>query len=134
MATEKSSFANNHGIGARPRYGQTLALAMAAGATVTGQIVVPQGSWITTIRAETPAAFSGSPANIYLRVGNAAAGQQLLADTDVKAQGEVVGATPATYDRVNNNDTTLYVQLAANGGTSPAGSCNVVVEYFPPVR
>ena len=134
MATEESFIASNHGVGSRPRYGQTISLVMAAGATVSGQLALPQGSWITTIRGETPAAFSGSPTNINLRVGNAAAGQQLMADTDIKAQGELMGTIPAAYDRINNNDTTLYFQLAANGGTSPAGTCNVLVEYFPPVR
>jgi hypothetical protein len=134
MATEESFIATNHGVGSRPRYGQTVALTMTAGATATGQMALPQGSWITTIRGETPAAFSGSPTNINLRVGNAAAGQQLLADTDVKAQGEIMGSIAAAYDRIANNDTTLFFQLAANGGTSPAGTCNVLVEYFPPVR
>jgi hypothetical protein len=135
MANERQFTAAVEGgtSAARTRFGQAIGLAMSAGATVSGQLSVPQGSWITSIRAETATAFSGSPTHINLRVGNVAAGQQLLADVDVQAQGEIVGAMPATYDRVNNNDATLFFQLAALGGTNPAGTCNVLVEYFPPV-
>jgi len=136
MANESQYMAQIEGgaIAARTRYGQTAALTMAAGATVSGQMSLPAGSWITTIRAETAAAFSGAPTNINLRVGNVAAGQQLMADTDVKGQGEIIGTIPAAYDRMNNNDATLFFQIAAVGGASPAGTCNMLVEYFPPVR
>src|SRR5690348_911322 len=109
MANERQFIAAAEGgaLGARSRFGQAIALTMSAGATVSGQLSVPPGSWITTIRAETATAFTGSPTHIYLRVGNAAAGQQLLADVDVQSQGEIVGSTPAAYDRINNNDATL---------------------------
>ncbi len=135
MANERQFIAVAEGgsLAARTRFGQAIALTMSAGATVSGQMSVPQGSWITTIRAETASAFTGSPTHIYLRVGNVAAGQQLLADTDVESQGEIVGSVPGAYDRVNNNDATLFFQLTASGGTNPAGTCNVIVEYFPPV-
>src|SRR5438045_848684 len=53
----------------------SVAMTMAAGVTVSGQVDLPEGSQLAAIRAETATAISGAPTNINLRVGSAAAGQ-----------------------------------------------------------
>lgn len=107
------------------------AITMVAGATVSGSFVVPEGSWLAAIKAEVATAFTGSPTNINLRIGSAAAGQQVVADTDVKAVGHVACTIVAAFDCIAGI-TTYFYQLAINGGTNPAGTVNVRVDYFPP--
>lgn len=135
MANETKYTSGREGgdISARRRYAQVTALTMAAGATTSGSVNIPAGSWPTAIRAEVATAFSGSPTNINFRAGNAAAGQQLVADVDVKAQGHTNCTIVAAYDIVGSVDSTIYFQIAAVGGTNPAGTVNVITEYFAPV-
>jgi hypothetical protein len=56
----------------------------------------------------------------------------VVADTDVKAQGHVNGTIVAAFDAITGAET-YFLQLAANGGTSPAGSVVVAIEYWPAV-
>lgn len=135
MATETKYTSNREGgdISARRRYAQVTALTMAAGATTSGSVSIPAGSWPIALRLETATAFTGSPTNINFRAGNTAAGQQLVADVDVKAQGHINATIVAAYDTIGNTDTTIYYQIAAVGGTNPAGTVNVILEYYPPV-
>lgn len=133
MATVIQKERNRAGAGASTRAlaSQNVAVTMAAGATASGSITVPEGSWLHGIRAETATAFSGTPTNINLRVGTAAAGQQVVADVDVKAQGHVAATIVAAFDSVTGA-TTYYYQIAATGGTNPAGTVNVRFEYWAP--
>ncbi len=119
------------GTPARALAAQNLALTMAAGATTSGSITVPEGSWLAGIRVEVATAFSGSPTNINFRAGTAAAGQQVVADVDVKAQGHFSSTIVAAFDSTTGA-TTYYFQIAANGGTNPAGTAVVHLSYYPP--
>lgn len=110
---------------------KSLALTMTAGATASGSISVPEGSILGAIRAETATAFSGTPTNINLRAGSAAAGQQVVADVDVKAQGHIAATIVASFDAVTGLPT-YYFQIAAVGGTNPAGTVTVLLTYYPP--
>jgi hypothetical protein len=135
MANDRQMTAYQEGgdPAARSRFAQAIPLAMSAGAAVAGSINIPPGSWITGVRAETASAFSGAPTHINLTVGSTSGGSDIVAATDIQAQGEVVPSMPAAFDRINNNDSQVFAALTAVGGTNPAGICNVIVEYYPPV-
>ena len=133
MATIAQKIANERGGVATRTLTRTFAtLTMAAGATASGSISVPAGSHLNSVKAETATAFTGAPTNINLRVGTAAAGQQVVADTDVKAQGHVNGTVVAAFDAIAGA-ATYFLQIAAVGGTSPAGSVVVAIDYWPAV-
>jgi len=133
MATEQT-YTRSREAGtpsARPSYAQIVPVTMAAGATTQATITVPIGSALGAIRAEVATAFTGSPTNINLTVGTAAAGAQVVAATDVKAQGHIACTIVSTFDSVAGTDV-YYLQIAAVGGTNPAGTVNVVLTYHPP--
>jgi hypothetical protein len=112
-------------------------LTMVAGATVSAQINLPAGAQRVTVSFETPTAFSGTPTNINARVGLAAAGQEVVADTDVKSQGHIAGTIVAALNQTTvaaAGVTPLYLQVAANGGTSPAGTVSVYIGYAVPAE
>jgi hypothetical protein len=115
---------------------QVAKITMAAGANVVGSIVLPDGAILDGINVEVDAAFSGAPTNINFRAGTTAdgSGQQLVADTDVKAAGHFRPTIVAGFVSTMNGSTTLYFRLAATGGTSPAGSATVVVKFLPKSR
>lgn len=132
MATVAQKTANQRGgVSTRTMTRAFKTLTMAAGVTVSDSITVPAGSHLNSVKAETGAAFTGTPTNINLRVGSAATGQQVVADVDVKAQGHVAATVVSSFDAIAST-ITYYLQLAANGGTSPAGSVTVCIDYFPP--
>ena len=135
MSTSAQIYAQREGgaPAARTGFTQLVSLTMTAGATVSAMVSLPAGAWLDAIRLETPAAFSGSPTNINVRCGSAAAGQQVVVDVDAKAQGHIAATIVAGLDAVNGVPTTLYFQAAAVGGSSPAGTVNVLVHYRPPV-
>lgn len=135
MATAAQTAAGRVGgvVGARPVYSQMLPLVMVAGATVSGSIAVPEGSQLHSIKLETPTAISGAPTNINVRVGSAAAGQQVVADVDAKAQGHIAATIVAAFDAMAGV-VTYFFQAAATGGTAPAGTINAILTYSPPVR
>ena len=135
MSTAAQTYAQREGgsLQARTGFTQLVSLTMTAGATVSGQMNLPAGSWLDAVKLETPAAFSGAPTNVNVRVGSAAAGQQVVADVDAKAQGHIAATIVSTLDAVGGAPTVLYFQAAAVGGTSPAGTVNVLVHYRPPV-
>lgn len=135
MSTTAQIYAQREGgaPAARTGFTQLVSLTMAGGATVSGAVSLPAGAWLDAIRLETPAAFTGSPTNINVRCGSAAAGQQVVADVDAKAQGHIAATLVSSLDAVGGVPTILYLQAAAVGGTSPAGTVNVLVHYRPPV-
>lgn len=134
MATVAQKIATQAGAGepARPCVRKSLTLTMAAGATVQGTITVPLGSQIHDFKYRTSTLYTGSPTNINAIVGTAAAGAQVVAAVDVKAVGNF---TPSLVAAFNPDDsTTVYhFQLAAVGGTAPAGSTTFHLTYCPPV-
>jgi hypothetical protein len=133
MATIDQFYADKRGPGAHVHVAQSLSLTMAAGATASGSLSLPSGSWLASVRFETATAFSGSPTNINARCGTAAAGQQVVADVDVKAQGHSQATIVAAFDVQGAAGTTYYFQIAAVGGTSPAGTVVAVVSYYAPI-
>jgi hypothetical protein len=121
--------------GGQARVGQIVPLTMAAGATTDVTFTLPVGSRFVGFSWSTPAAFSGSPTNIYLTVGTSSGDQSYVANTDVKAKTAktvctLVGAGAADLDSAPSQ--TWHATLTANGGTSPAGTCNLLVEYTCP--
>jgi len=146
MATIDQSEFFRYGAGDKSnvfvRVDKRVDLIMAAGATVSAQITIPAGAQRVTVAFETPGAFSGAPTNVNARAGTAAAGQDIVADTDVKAQGHVTAAIAAALDQTKltgdatkgYSNTPLYLQLAANGGTNVGGTCYAYVGYAVPAE
>ena len=137
-AADEDQFLNaSRGAGSRVISLQQAPIVMAAGATTQASITVPAGSYIRTIKVETPAAFTGSPTNINFRAGSTAAGNDIVADTDVKAAGHFTGTMVAAFDvtaAAANAAYTVNFQIAAVGGTNPAGTVYVFLDYAAPVR
>lgn len=118
-----------------PRVSKLLTLTMAAGANVDDSFTPPAGSTGVIFRWATATAFTGTPTNINLSIGTSAGGQQYVANTDVKAASGWTNATEATSnvaELVASTGLPLYVRLAASGGTNPAGTAYLLVEYTPP--
>ena len=132
MSSEDQYLNNRRGIGSRVGSSIVGPMTMVAGAAVAVTQDIPKSSWLSSVRFETATAFTGSPTNINARIGNASTGQQVVADVDVKAQGHITATIVAAYDSIGNNDGTLYLALAASGGTSPAGTVNAVIAYHAP--
>jgi len=112
-------------------------LSMSAGAPVQAQINLPANAQRIMVAFETPAAFAGAPTNINARVGLTGGGQEIVADTDVKAQGHVAGTIAATLNQTAlaaGGVTPVYLQCAANGGTAPSGTVSVYVGYAVPAE
>jgi hypothetical protein len=142
MATEDQYGVAQRG-GGRYHTSKTVTLTMAAGATTSDVVTIapPPGSRVTAFSAYNTTAFTGAPTNINLTVGKTAGGTEYVAATDVKAAGKFV-LTPATTniaDMLNwpNASSSVLgqaigVQIAAVGGTSPAGSVTVEVFYSAP--
>jgi hypothetical protein len=125
------------GLGSRLTSVQMVPITMVAGATTQATITVPYGSWIRAIKAETGTAFTGSPTNINLTAGSTAAGTDIMAATDIKAAGHFTGTIVAAFDVTNAAATAAYtvnLQIAAVGGTTPAGTVYVYVDYAAPVH
>ncbi|MDE2105140.1 MAG: hypothetical protein KGL39_48380 [Patescibacteria group bacterium] len=93
----------------------------------------PLNTRIIGVRLITPVAFSGTPTNINVCVGNALGDASYMANTDAKAQGVVdgvlVGAALATIC-VDGWSGPLVISLLNNGGTSPVGTVYAEVDYL----
>ena len=124
--------------GGRPRVTKHLTLTMSAGATTdaTTDNVLPGGASDFAFWYQNPAAFSGSPTNIYLTIGTASGDNSYVANTDVKSAAGLTALTQATGHVADlqswPSGQALHATLTANGGTSPAGTVTVGVEYTPP--
>lgn len=134
MATIDQTLNAERGADSRLTSTVLVPLTMVAGAAVAVTREIPPGSWIIGIKLETPTAFTGSPTAINLRIGTASTGQQVVADVDVKAQGHISATVVAAFDVAGNNAASLFLALAASGGTAPAGTCNALITYAAPVR
>ena len=119
------------------RVDKRIDLVMTGGAAVQSQINLPAGAQRLMVAFETPAAFAGAPTNINVRAGLTAGGQEIVADTDVKAQGHVAGNIAAALNQTAvaaNGITPVYLQCAANGGATPSGTVAVYVGYAVPAE
>lgn len=136
MATENSFLTNQlRGVGSRLSASQVSAFTVNGNTTISQTLSVPDGSWIDAVSIETPAAISGTPTTCNVRLGSAAAGQQIVADVDGKAAGHIAATIVAAFDKIGGfvGLNTVYIQLVTAGGTAAAGTINVRVAYSSPV-
>lgn len=136
MATE-NKFINDQlrGVGSRIASNQVLTLTVAGNTTVSGTLLIPDGSWIDAVTLETPTAISGTPTTCNVSIGTAAAGAQIVAAVDAKAQGHIATTIVAGLDKIAGfvGLNTVYAQVVTAGGTSSAGNIYVRVSYSAPV-
>lgn len=107
---------------------KTVTITVVDGAAA-GTFSLPTGAVISAIHEETPVAIPGTPTATNLRLGSAAAGQQYVADVDVKAQGYV--ALTALY-AARNATGAIHYTVASSGGTagSQDGTIYLHVSYL----
>ena len=134
MATEQQYILS--GNGARPGATQIATLVVNGNTTVKAQIVVPANSWLKAIAVETPVAITGTPSTCNVSIGTTDGGTDIMAATAAASQGHIAGTIAASFDKVLGlvSLTTLFVQVVTSGGTTPAGTINVLVSYDPPTR
>ena len=133
MATENQMLNALRGVGSRFGSSQVLPFTVAGDGTYSGVIAAPAGAWLSSIRIETPAAISGSPTSALVRVGSVLAGADIVADVNAQNQGHINATILPTVDVINGAPQVFYVQLVVAGGTSPAGTVNVRIDYAAPV-
>lgn len=108
-------------------------MVMAAGAEVQKPITLPPGAILTSVVTDVPTAISGSPTNINFKVGTSSdySGAQVVAAADIKAQGHTTHTIVAGFDKQLSatGKTTVYLDLAAVGGTNPAGTVRAFINY-----
>ncbi len=133
MATEDQFGVAKRG-GGQYKMSNAVTITMAAGATTTDSTFTPPlGSRVSAIKWHTAASFTGAPTNINLTVGKTAGAAQYVAATDVKTAGApTVGTLVAAADYSSWPAQALFCTITAVGGTNPAGSVVVEVEYSPP--
>ena len=132
LATRRAAGTSQARVGAR----QLMTFTVNGNTTVTSQVTLPAGSWFRGVTTDTPTAISGTPTTCNFRAGTAAAGQQVVADVDLKGQGHVTTTVVAALDKVGAflaADTVIYGQVVTAGGTSSAGTIYAFVDYDPPV-
>lgn len=107
-----------------------------AAGTYKAQITLPAGSHLVSVPGETPTAISGSPTSANFRCGTTDTGQEVVADTDLKAQGHFTNTIVAGFNKIAfaaAADTVLFLQVVVAGGTAPAGTIYAPVDYYPPI-
>lgn len=114
---------------------QLLTLTMVAGAQTDVPFSIPVGAAFVRFQYLTPAAFSGSPTAINLSIGKTLGGQDYVANTNVAALAAPTACTlvnTTAADLASAPSQTWHATLTAAGGTNPAGTAYVLVEYMPP--
>lgn len=112
---------------------QFITLTMVAGATTKGSVSIPTGATGLSVGYANGTAFTGSPTNINLTIGSTDGGAEIMAALDVKAAGNSAGTFVAANSAlVITPPSTVYAQIAAVGGTNPAGTVQVRVSYYLP--
>jgi hypothetical protein len=135
MATTNQVSAAKNG-GGRFLMSYPITLNMAAGATTTdSSLIIPGGSRVNSIKWQVGTNFTGTPTNIYLTVGKSAGAQDYVANTDVKSATALTSAALVNSTDLANwpSNQAAFVTLTANGGTTPAGTCYVMIDYSPVV-
>ena len=105
----------------------TVPLTLVAGAAAVS-FQMPLNVFVTGVLLETPTAIPGTPTTTNLRIGNAANGQQFVADVDVDGAGVLTATVLQAARRASG---TWFVTVASSGGTAAAqvGTVNVLVSY-----
>lgn len=138
MSTELKYIAGKLGAGTAPKLlvSKEVTFTVSGNSTLSdSSFVMPAGSTLHSITLETPTAISGTPTSCLVRFGTAAAGQQVVADVDAKAQGHITATIVAAFDKVGTAlaaDTTLYGQCVTSGGTASAGTITAIINYAAP--
>jgi hypothetical protein len=106
---------------------KTIPVTLVAGAAA-GTFTLPANAYVRDIQLDTPVTIPGTPTTTNFRLGSAVAGQQFIADVDVKAQG-VINATLLYAAR--NGVQTFFFTVASTGGTAvqQVGTINVRVAF-----
>lgn len=133
MATEDQFGVAQRG-GGRYKMSKQVTVTMAAGATTTDSTFgPPAGSRVSAIRWKTDTTFSGSPTNINLTIGKTAGAGEYVAAVDAKtAAAPTLATLVSSTDYFNWPAQALFCTLTAVGGTNPAGSVIVEIDYSPP--
>lgn len=138
MATEAQYQASRQGAGSQVYDAVTRLVTFTVNGNTTlsdASVVLPAGSIFRSITLDTPTAITGTPTSCLFRAGTAAAGQQIVADVDAKAQGHIATTIVAALDKVGGfsaANTTVYMQVVTSGGTSSAGPIYALVSYDSP--
>lgn len=138
MATEAQYQAARQGVGIQPKnvVSRTITFTVNGNSTVSdSSVTLPAGSVLHSITLDTPTAISGTPTSCMFRCGTAAAGQQVVADVDGKAQGHIAATIVAALDKVGGfsaADTQLFMQVVTSGGTASAGTIYAILNYAAP--
>lgn len=133
MATDDQAMIARRG-GGQVKMSSGIAVTMVAGATISGSFTPPAGSRVSIMKSFTPVAFTGAPTNINLTVGKTAGGTDYVAAIDIKAANSSTALTLVSAADYANwpSGQAIFATLTAVGGTNPAGTCTVEVEYSPP--
>jgi hypothetical protein len=124
------------GIPAKVRVTKKVNFIVAGSTTVSATVVLPAGSDFRAIAGDTPVAITNAPTSCLFRAGTAAAGQQVVADVDMKAQGHFACTIVAALDKGGMAalaNTTIYLAVTTIGA-SAAGTIEIFVEYDAPVN
>lgn len=138
MSTELKFIGGKLGAGTAPKLlcSKEVTFTVSGNSTLSDStFIMPAGSTLHSITLETPTAISGTPTSCNVRFGSAAAGQQIVADVDAKAQGHIAATIVAGFDKVgaaSAADYTIYGQCVTAGGTASAGTITAIINYAAP--
>lgn len=109
---------------------KTVTVALVNGAA-SGSFSLPTGAAGATYHFDTPVTIPGTPTTINARLGTSAAGQQIVADVDVKTQGYII-ATTLYPGRTPTGP--IYYTFTPTGGTAAqqVGNILIRVTYYAP--
>ena len=97
-----------------------------------GTFRLPKGAVVRTVERDTPVTIPGSPTNVNLSLGSAAAGTQYVAAVDLKAQGfSELTVVYALRNAAASTNATVHFTVASSGGTAADqdGTIVLYVEY-----
>lgn len=123
------------GVPAKVRVVKKVLFTVAGSTTISTSVVLPAGADFRNIVLDTPVAITNAPTSCLFRAGTAAAGQQVVADVDAKAQGHISTTIVASLDKgavAALSNTTIYLAMTTIGA-SAAGTIECFVEYDAPV-
>lgn len=111
---------------------KSVTVALVNGAA-SGSFTLPTGAAGVQYHFDTPVTIPGTPTTINARLGTAAAGQQIVADVDVKTQGYI---TATTLYPGRTPTTSIFYTFTPAGGTAAQQVGNIIIRvgfYAPQV-